>query len=116
MRVPLDADRAYTCVATGVDPTKLITRTFGWSQSASTTARPPFTRLTTPLGIPVFSINSIARRIVNGTRSEGFSTKVFPQAIAYGKNQNGIIAGKLKGVMAATTPGAGGSTVRPSPA
>ena len=30
--------------------------------------------------------------------------KVLPQAIAYGRNQSGIIAGKLNGVIAATTP------------
>ena len=30
--------------------------------------------------------------------------KVFPQAIAKGRNQNGTIAGKLKGAMAAQTP------------
>jgi len=39
-----------------------------------------------------------------GTRSEGFKTIVFPVAMAYGKNQNGTIPGKLNGVMAATTP------------
>ena len=29
---------------------------------------------------------------------------VLPQAIAYGKNQSGIMPGKLNGVIAATTP------------
>lgn len=44
------------------------------------------------------------RCIVKGTRSDGLRMKVLPHAIAYGKNQKGIIAGKLNGVMAATTP------------
>ena len=39
-----------------------------------------------------------------GSRSEGLRMKVLPQAIAYGRNQSGIIAGKLNGVIAAQTP------------
>jgi hypothetical protein len=42
--------------------------------------------------------------MVSGTRSEGFRMNVFPVAIAYGRNQKGIMPGKLKGVIAATTP------------
>src|SRR6516164_6209118 len=56
------------------------------------------------MGRPVCSRSSKARRMLSGTRSLGLSTKVLPQAIAYGRNQKGIIAGKLKGAMAATTP------------
>ena len=41
---------------------------------------------------------------VSGTCSDGFRTKVLPQAIANGRNQNGTIAGKLNGQMAAHTP------------
>ena len=41
---------------------------------------------------------------MSGTCSDGLSTKVFPQAIANGRNQNGTIAGKLKGTIAAHTP------------
>ena len=70
----------------------------------STAVFPPFTMFTTPFGNPIFSSNSNARFIVSGTRSEPFSTNVFPVAIAYGKNQKGIIAGKLNAVIAATTP------------
>ena len=44
--------------------------------------RPPLTRFTTPLGKPVFSRSSKARRIESGTRSDGFRMKVFPQAMA----------------------------------
>ena len=39
-----------------------------------------------------------------GSRSEGFSTKVFPHTIAIGYIHIGTIAGKLNGVMPATTP------------
>ena len=39
-----------------------------------------------------------------GSRSEGFSTKVFPQATATGYIHIGTIAGKLNGVMPAQTP------------
>jgi len=62
------------------------------------------TRLATPLGSPVFSSSEKTRAIVIGTLSDGFTTAVFPQAIAYGRNQSGIIPGKLKGVTMATTP------------
>ena len=41
---------------------------------------------------------------VIGSCSEGFSTKVFPHAIARGNIHSGIIAGKLNGVMPAHTP------------
>ena len=41
---------------------------------------------------------------MRGTCSEGFSTNVLPQAMAKGRNQNGTIAGKLKGTTAAHTP------------
>ena len=40
----------------------------------------------------------------DGSRSEGFRTKVFPQAIAMGYIHIGTMAGKLNGVMPATTP------------
>ena len=39
-----------------------------------------------------------------GSRSEGFSTKVLPQAMATGNIHNGTITGKLNGVMPAATP------------
>ena len=41
---------------------------------------------------------------VDGQRSEGFNTMALPQAIAGPIFHKGIIAGKLKGVMPATTP------------
>ena len=41
---------------------------------------------------------------MDGSRSEGFSTKALPQAIAGANFHMGIMAGKLNGVMPATTP------------
>ena len=62
------------------------------------------TRFTTPGGNsnPCSSSNAICW--VSGTCSDGFKTNVFPHAIANGKNQNGTIAGKLNGTIAAHTP------------
>ena len=40
----------------------------------------------------------------DGSFSDGFKMKVFPQAIAIGNIHIGTIAGKLKGVIPATTP------------
>ena len=39
-----------------------------------------------------------------GSRSDGLRMNVLPQAIANGRNHSGIIAGKLNGVIAPTTP------------
>jgi hypothetical protein len=39
-----------------------------------------------------------------GSRSEGFMMKALPTAIAGAHFHKGIMAGKLKGVMPATTP------------
>ena len=44
------------------------------------------------------------RTATEGSRSEGFSTKAFPQAMDTGYIQSGTMAGKLNGVMPATTP------------
>ncbi len=40
----------------------------------------------------------------DGSRSEGLSTNVLPQAMAMGNIHMGTIAGKLKGVIPAHTP------------
>ena len=64
----------------------------------------PFTTLNTPSGRPA-SFNNSANRIEHeGSFSDGFKTKVFPQAIAMGNIHIGTIAGKLKGVIPAQTP------------
>ena len=76
----------------------------GCSRMPSTISRPPLTRFTTPGGRPRPSITSNAICCVIGTCSEGLSTNVLPQPIANGRNQNGTIAGKLNGTIAAHTP------------
>ena len=48
--------------------------------------------------------SSTIRSDASGSRSEGLRTTVFPHATANGRNHSGIIAGKLNGVIAATTP------------
>jgi hypothetical protein len=40
----------------------------------------------------------------DGSRSDGLRMKVFPQATAIGYIHSGTMAGKLNGVMPATTP------------
>src|SRR5680860_1874076 len=58
----------------------------------------------TPGGRSVSS--NISKIIVwlRGVCSEGLSTWVLPAAIAYGQNQNGTMAGKLKGATQPNTP------------
>src|ERR671928_224796 len=87
--------------ATGAEPTNETASIPGWSRIPSTTSRPPLTRFTTPGGSSSESSTSKAICWVSGTCSEGLSTKVLPQAMANGRNQNGTIAGKLNGTSAA---------------
>ena len=90
--------------ATGAEPTNETASIPGWSRMPSTTSRPPLTRLTTPGGRSSPSSTSKAICWVSGTCSEGLSTNVLPQAMAKGRNQNGTMAGKLNGTIAAQTP------------
>ncbi len=57
-----------------------------------------------PGGRPASSISSASRIGTDGSRSDGFRMKALPQAIAGANFHIGIIAGKLNGVMPATTP------------
>ena len=90
--------------AIGVDPTKLIAATSLLFINASTASLSPFTMLSTPSGKPASLSNSANLIEHEGSFSEGFNTKVFPQAIAIGNIHIGTIAGKLKGVIPAHTP------------
>src|ERR1039457_6452220 len=90
--------------AMGVEPTKETAFTLGCLSSASTHSRPPWTRLSTPLGSPAFSNNPATLMAVSGTFSLGFSTKVLPHAMATGYIQSGTMQGKLNGVMPTQTP------------
>ena len=90
--------------AMGVEPTKPIAWTRGSSSSASTASLSPLTTLKTPSGSPA-SVKSSARRSgTEGSRSEGLRMKALPAASAGPDFHSGIMAGKLNGVMPATTP------------
>ena len=55
-------------------------------------------------GSPASIISCAIMRGTPGSRSEGFRMKALPQAMAGAHFHSGIMAGKLKGVMPATTP------------
>ena len=74
------------------------------SRIASTATLSPWTTLNTPSGRPASFSSSAVRTEADGSFSDGLRTNVFPQAIAGAHIHMGTIAGKLKGVMPATTP------------
>src|SRR6476660_8156800 len=90
--------------ATGVEPTNEIAATSGCSSSASTATLSPCTTLKTPSGTPACLSNSAVNTDADGSFSEGLRTNVLPQASAGAHIHIGTIAGKLNGVMPATTP------------
>ena len=55
-------------------------------------------------GRPASAHSSAIQFAADGSFSLGLRITVLPAAIAIGKNQHGTIAGKLKGLMIATTP------------
>ena len=76
----------------------------GCSRIRSTATLSPWTTLKTPSGRPA-SWSSSARKIeADGSFSEGLRTNVLPQAMALPNIHIGTIAGKLNGVIPATTP------------
>ena len=90
--------------AMGVEPTKLTACTSGCASRASTASLSPLITLNTPSGRPA-SFSSAARiSAVDGSRSDGFRTNALPQTSAIGNIHSGTMAGKLNGVMPATTP------------
>jgi hypothetical protein len=60
--------------------------------------------LNTPGGRPASASSCAVKLAHDGSRSLGLRMKVFPHAIAIGYIHIGTIAGKLNGVMPATTP------------
>ncbi|GIT40212.1 MAG: hypothetical protein Ct9H300mP9_0620 [Candidatus Neomarinimicrobiota bacterium] len=73
-------------------------------QILSTASREPFTTLKTPSGNPDSFKYSAILSAEKGVCSDGFKIKQFPTVMANGIIHNGTIAGKLKGVIPATTP------------
>ena len=71
---------------------------------ASTATLSPCTTLKTPSGSPASFSSSAVRSDADGSFSDGFRMNVFPHAIAGAHIHMGTIAGKLNGVIPATTP------------
>ena len=76
----------------------------GWSRMPSTASLSPLTTCRMPSGSPASCISSASISGTEGSRSLGLRMKALPQAIAGHIFHIGIIAGKLNGVMPATTP------------
>src|SRR6476659_1093121 len=90
--------------ATGVEPTKLTARTSGWDSRPSTASLSPWSTVNTPAGSPASAHISAITNDADGSRSLGLSTNALPHAIATGYIHMGTMAGKLNGVIPATTP------------
>ncbi len=72
--------------------------------SASTASLSPLTTFITPSGNPASRHSAAIAIVALGSFSLGLSTTALPHAIATGTNHNGTIAGKLNGLITATTP------------
>src|ERR1700757_4384906 len=88
----------------GVEPTKLTAAMSGWDKMASTATLSPWTTLNTPSGSPASAHSWAISSEADGSFSDGLSTNVLPHAIATGNIHMGTMAGKLNGVIPATTP------------
>ena len=71
---------------------------------ASTATLSPCTTLNTPSGSPASAHSEASSSDADGSFSDGLSTNVLPHAMASGNIHIGTMAGKLNGVMPATTP------------
>ena len=88
-----------------VDPVKEIILISGWLVSASPVVAPsPLTKLNTPAGNLVSSINSASIIDDNGASSDGFKTIVHPEAIAGITFKQTWFIGQFQGVINAQTP------------
>ena len=76
----------------------------GCSRMRSTATLSPWTTLKTPSGTPASLSSSAMKSDAEGSFSEGLRMNVLPQAMALANIHIGTMAGKLKGVMPATTP------------
>src|SRR5215471_14170907 len=103
----------YSAIAD--EPTKPMARTRGSVSSVSTASLSPLTTLSTPAGSPASTSSSASRMGTEGSRSDGLRTKALPQASAGANFHIGIMAGKLNGVMPATTPSGWRSESRSMP-
>src|SRR5687768_15824720 len=90
--------------AIGVEPTNEIAATFGCASKPSTATLSPWTTVNTPGGSPASASSCAQKLAADGSRSLGFKMNALPHASASGYIHIGTIAGKLNGVMPATTP------------
>ena len=88
----------------GVEPTKLTALMSGWPRMASTATLSPCTTLNTPSGSPASAQSEASSSDADGSFSDGLRMNALPQAMASGNIHIGTMAGKLNGVMPATTP------------
>jgi len=103
-RAPRRVARAWMCSPAALEPTKEMARIAGASQMKLTASCAPWMTLSTPGGRPASLASSARRTVVDGSSSLGFMRQVLPVTTASGNIHSGIMAGKLKGVMPATTP------------
>src|SRR5436190_4956923 len=103
-RFPVAVAVSYTYFAIGVEPTNETAAMSGWFSTASTATLSPMTTLNTPSGTPASFSSSAVQSDADGSFSDGFSTNVLPVASAGAHIHMGTIAGKLNGVIPATTP------------
>ena len=87
-----------------MEPTKLTAATSGWWSSPSTATLSPCSTLNTPSGRPASAHSCAISVEAEGSFSDGLRMNVLPQAMAMGNIHIGTMAGKLNGVMPATTP------------
>ena len=90
--------------AIGVLPTNDTAAMSGWCRIASTATLSPWTTLNTPSGTPASWRSSARKFAADGSFSDGLRMNVLPVAIAVANIHIGTMAGKLNGVIPATTP------------
>ncbi len=76
----------------------------GCSRIASTATLSPCTTLNTPSGTPASWSSSARKFAADGSFSDGLRMNVLPVAMAVANIHIGTMAGKLNGVIPATTP------------
>jgi hypothetical protein len=87
-----------------VEPTKLTAAMSGCSSRRSTASLSPLRTVKTPSGTPASLSSEATNSDALGSFSDGLRTKQLPHASAGAHIHMGTIAGKLNGVIPATTP------------
>jgi hypothetical protein len=103
-RLPVPAVAARMSRPTSVEPVNAILSTPGCLTSASPVRPSPVTTFTTPAGSPTSWHSSANRSAVSEVNSAGFSTTVFPVAMAGAIFQASMRSGKFHGMICPTTP------------